>query len=80
VLVLGLRKGEVLGMCWYDLDPDDGNIVVGLQLQRVGRRRLLHRETKTDTGDDAQLPLPDIYTTALRLRHDRGTDEEDPEH
>jgi integrase len=32
-------------------------------------RQLLHRETKTE-GSDAELPLPDICTTALRLRHD----------
>ncbi|MGH3611164.1 MAG: site-specific integrase [Pseudonocardia sp.] len=66
VLVLGLRKGEVLGLCWDDLDLDAGNLAVTLQLQRVGRQ-LLHRETKTE-GSDADLPLPSICTAALRLR------------
>lgn len=66
VLVLGLRKGEVLGLCWDDLDFDAGNLAVRLQLQRVGRQ-LLHRETKTE-GSDADLPLPSICTAALRLR------------
>ena len=68
VLVLGLRKGEVLGMCWDDLDLDAGNLDIGPQLQRVGGQ-LLHRETKTE-GSDSTLPLPGICITALRLRHD----------
>jgi integrase len=74
VLVLGLRKGEVLGMCWDDHDLDAGTLSIGMQLQRVGRR-LLHRETKTEESD-SDLPLPRICTTALNLRrtqqqHDR---------
>jgi integrase len=74
VLVLGLRKGEVLGTCWDDLDLDAGTLSIGMQLQRVGRR-LLHRETKTEESE-SDLPLPQICTTALNLRragqqHDR---------
>ena len=74
VLVLGLRKGEVLGICWDDIDLDAGLLTVGMQLQRVGRQ-LLHRETKTE-GSDAELPLPDICTTALKLRHQRQDEEQ----
>lgn len=66
VLVLGLRKGEVLGICWNNLDPDEGTLTIGLQLQRVGGR-LLHRETKTQESD-ADIPLPGICTAALELR------------
>jgi integrase len=66
VLVLGLRKGEVLGTCWDDLDLDAGTLSIGMQLQRVGRR-LLHRETKTEESE-SDLPLPQICTTALTLR------------
>jgi integrase len=69
----GLRKGEVLGICWDDLDLDTGVLTVGLQLQRVGRR-LLHRETKTE-GSAAELPLPDICITALKLRCQRHDQE-----
>jgi integrase len=67
VLVLGLRKGEVLGLVWDDIDLDVGELTMGLQLQRVGRR-LLHRETKTATSDDVVLPLVDICTAALQHR------------
>jgi integrase len=75
ILVLGLRNGEVLGLCWDNVDLDAANLTVSQQLQRVGRQ-LLHRETKTE-GSDAELPLPGICTTALTLRravqhHDRA--------
>jgi integrase len=66
VLVLGLRKGEVLGLTWSDVDLRAGELTIGLQLQRV-RRRLLHRETKTEASD-ATLPLPKICLAALRSR------------
>jgi integrase len=66
ILVLGLRKGEVLGLTWDDVDLDEGELSIGRQLQRVSRQ-LLHRETKTATSD-ATLPLPDICAAALRLR------------
>ena len=64
VLVLGLRKGETLGLTWNDVDLDEGELQVRLQLQRV-RGRLLHRETKTEESD-APLPLPGICVAALR--------------
>ena len=64
VLVLGLRRGEVLGLVWDDLDLDGGELTVGLQLQ-PGGGRLLHRDTKTEASE-ATLPLPDICVTALR--------------
>jgi integrase len=66
ILVLGLRKGEVLGLTWELVDLDAGELFVGEQLQRVGRR-LLRRETKTESSD-APLPLPGICAAALRLR------------
>ena len=66
ILVLGLRKGEVLGLTWPDVDLDVGELTVGRQLQRV-RGELLHRETKTQASD-ATLPLPSICLTALQQR------------
>jgi integrase len=77
ILVLGLRKGELLGLTWEMVSLDAGELYVGEQLQRVGRQ-LLRRETKTDTSE-APLPLPDLCVTALKLRkqhqnadHDRA--------
>jgi integrase len=66
VLVLGLRKGELLGLTWELVNFDSGQLYVGEQVQRVGRE-LLRRETKTETSD-APLPLPDLCIAALKLR------------
>ncbi len=66
VLVLGMRKGEVLGLTWDAIDLDAAELVIDHQLQRV-RRALLHRETKTEASD-ASLPMPRLVTTALALR------------
>lgn len=47
-----MRKDEVLGLVWddLDLDLDLGDLAIGRQLQRVGRQ-LLHQETKTATSE-----------------------------
>jgi integrase len=66
ILVVGLRKGEVLGLTWEMVDLDNAELFVEEQLQRV-RRRLLRRKTKTEASE-APLPLPAICVAALRLR------------
>jgi integrase len=66
VLIEGLRKGEFLGLTEDAADFDAMTIRIENQLQRVGRQ-LLHRETKTP-GSDADLPIPAVVGTALRLR------------
>jgi len=66
VLVLGLRKGEVLGLTWDAINFDRNEVVISRQIQRVGGQ-LLHRETKTDASD-APLPIPPICLRALKER------------
>ncbi|GAA2567465.1 hypothetical protein GCM10010435_46440 [Winogradskya consettensis] len=61
-----LRKGEMPGTTWDRIDLGVGEIMVDLQLQRVGHE-LLHRETKIPNSDDA-LPFPDVYSVALQKR------------
>ena len=63
ILTLGLRRGEVLGLKWEDVDLVAGEVRIGWQLQRVSGR-LLRRETKT-AASDAVLPLPTICVVAL---------------
>jgi integrase len=67
ILVLGLRRGEVLGLRWEDVDFDNAELAIGWQIQRINRQ-LLHRQTKTEASD-AVLPLVPICETAL---HDRA--------
>lgn len=69
ILVLGLRKGEVMGLIWPAVDLDQAQLAIGLQLQRV-RRELLLRETKTEASD-SDLPLPAICASALLLRREQ---------
>ncbi|MFJ6507348.1 tyrosine recombinase XerC [Streptomyces sp. NPDC091879] len=66
ILVLGFRRGEVLGLTWESVDLHAGEVTVQMQLQRIGRR-LVHDETKTEAST-ATLPLPQICVTALQLR------------
>ncbi|MDF5757627.1 site-specific integrase [Spongiactinospora sp. TRM90649] len=66
ILAVGLRRGDVLGLSWQDVELDQAELTVGWQLQRVGGK-LLHRETKTEASD-AVLPLVDVCVTALRER------------
>ncbi len=69
VLVLALRKGEVLGLSWDEVDLDAEELAVEWQVQRV-RRELLRRETKSEASD-ATLPLPALCVAALRSRNTR---------
>jgi len=66
LLVLGLRRGEVLGLAWEDLDLEAGEAFVRWQLQRVGGE-LLRRSTKT-ASSTAPLPLPGLVVSALEQR------------
>ncbi len=66
ILVLGLRKGEVLGLTWELVNLDTGELYIGEQVQRVGHR-LIRRQVKTEPSE-APLPLPDLCVAALKLR------------
>jgi integrase len=63
-LVLGLRRGETLGLAWEDVDLNAGEVRIRWQLQRAGGQ-LVRRPTKT-VSSDAVLPLPQVCIDALR--------------
>ena len=69
VLVMGLRKGEVLGLAWDLVDFDAADLYVGEQVQRVGHQ-LHRRQVKTETSE-APLPLIDLCIAALKLRKEQ---------
>lgn len=66
MLVLGLRRGELLGLAWDDLDLRAGEARISWQVQRIGGQ-LVRRPTKTHSSD-APLPLPEICVQALEHR------------
>jgi integrase len=71
ILVNALRKGEVLGLTWPSADLDRGEVEIAWQLQRVGKQLIHKKRIKTEDSDaDDTLPIPEICSAALRLRHE----------
>ncbi|KAK1180889.1 site-specific integrase [Streptomyces sp. NBS 14/10] len=63
---IGLRRGEVLGLRWQDVDLYDGVLTVRQTLQRVGGK-LVASSPKTERSA-RRVALPDECVTALRAR------------
>ncbi|WP_235001027.1 site-specific integrase [Marinactinospora thermotolerans] len=62
-LCLGLRRGELLGLRWRDVNLETGRLEVVDTLQRVGGRLLL---VPPKTEDSARtVPLPSLCVAAL---------------
>lgn len=62
-LFYGMRRGEILGLAWKDVDLANGSFNLRQQLQRVGRQLILvSLKTKTSRRD---LPLVEDVTNAL---------------
>jgi integrase len=77
-VVLGPRKGEILGLTRGALDFGNGELAISHQLQRAGGE-LLYRDTKTAASDDT-LPLPSIVVAALeKRRREQLADQRDAE-
>jgi integrase len=63
-LFLGLRRGELLGLRWRDVDLDGGKLEVVQTLQRVGGSlRLVPPKTE---GSARTVPLPPVCVEARR--------------
>ncbi|MEV2278518.1 site-specific integrase [Nocardiopsis sp. NPDC049922] len=67
LLVLGLRKGELLGLWWPEVDMGAQEVSVEYQIQRIKGKLRRRRQMKTEDSE-ATMPLPDICVDALRLR------------
>jgi len=66
-LVLGLRRGELLGLRWMDLDLGQGVMHPRKQVQRHKGKGLVHVDLKTKASKGA-LPLPLFCVEALGER------------
>lgn len=67
--VLGLRRSEVLGLKWSDVDLDRGTMQVVRGLQRIDGK-LVEMETKTQRSRRT-IPLPSIVVDVLREHQKR---------
>lgn len=66
LLLYGLRRGEVLGLRWHDVDQEDNEIRIRQQIQRVnGELRIGPVETAAGRRD---LPLLALASEALAIR------------
>jgi integrase len=71
LILYGLRRGEVLGLRWDNIDSEGGTIQIHQQLQRV-RGELFLAPVKTQAGQRG-LPLLDAAAQALKLQTERQT-------
>jgi integrase len=74
-LTCGLRPGELLGLCWEDVDLDQGRLRVSRAVSRVGGTVQLG-PTKT-TSSRRQLRLPAAAEDALRQHRTRQQEQQD---
>jgi integrase len=69
VLVLGLRRSEVLGLRWQDIDFEAGRFTPVKQVQRVKGVGLVLKDLKTESSQ-AVLPLPEFCARVLEERRE----------
>jgi integrase len=72
----GLRKGELLGLRWEDLDLDGGTASIRRTLQRTHSRGLATLPTKT-ISSERRIALPVSCVTSLRAHHARQAQEKE---
>jgi integrase len=75
LILYGMRRGEVLGLRWRDINLDAGTVAVRQQLQRV-HGRLRTGPVKTRAGN-RELPILGLAREALFMRqHQQAADRE----
>lgn len=66
----GLRKGELLGLRWEDLDLDAGTAAIRRTLQRTSAGGLTTLPTKT-RASERRIALPTRCVQSLKLQHEQ---------
>jgi len=71
-MMLGLRPGELTGLCWHDVDLEEGTLTVSGSLKNE-RGQLRLGETKTKRARATKLPAPVL--AALKAHSKRQKEE-----
>jgi integrase len=75
LLLYGMRRGEVLGLRWQDIDLHAGQLAVRQQIQRI--RGSLHTGPVKTRAGSRDLPIPNLARAALVIRqHKQAADRE----
>ncbi|GAW28546.1 site-specific integrase [Carboxydocella sp. ULO1] len=69
LLGTGMRRGELLGLCWEDIDLENGLVHIRKGLVRT-REGLIYQETKTDKSART-IPLPRTVKDALVIHKNK---------
>lgn len=70
MLVLGLRKGELLALNWPEVNMDAPELTLEWQLHRINGELRRRKKMKTEDSEDT-MPLPEICVEALKLRQEQ---------
>jgi integrase len=70
----GLRKGELLGLHWEDLDLDGGTATIHRSLQRTRSQGLTVLRTKT-LASERRIALPTECINSLKIHQERRREE-----
>jgi integrase len=81
ILVMGLRRGEAMGLVDDDgiIDEDAGAIGLEWQLGRVGGHPITHKHVLKTDGSVETLPIPPIVLSALRIARKMQAERRTPE-
>jgi len=74
-LSLGLRRGEILGLRWKDLNLDEGVLSVKQAAQRIRGQGMTFAPPKTERAR-RKVMLPNPLVSALRSHHKRQLEEQ----
>lgn len=67
-LATGLRRGEIVGLRWQDIDLERQTLTVSGAVQRITGRGLVRSDPKTN-GSRRTLPVAGLVIDAFRRRH-----------
>ena len=69
LILYGMRRGEVLGLRWQDIDLEAGKFRIRQQIQHI-HGSLRNGPVKTRAGN-RDLPIPELARQALLIRQER---------